>query len=160
MPGHDHAAIGYALDAGASIILPQVDTVEQAQHIVAAAKFGAADSGRWSAPPYRWSPDISMQCCDSRLSFWENQNEQAAVIIQVESLEGINNMDEILTVVGEHIDSIWLGNLDCRVSMGLPGFWGEEPEWIQAMNTLRATLTKHNKPYSGLALGDDEWLKE
>ena len=109
---------------------------------------------------YRWLPNISMQCCDSRLSFWENQNEQAAVIIQVESLEGINNMDEILTVVGEHIDSIWLGNLDCRVSMGLPGFWGEEPEWIQAMNTLRATLTKHNKPYSGLALGDDEWLKE
>ena len=101
-----------------------------------------------------------MQRCDPSLSFWENQNQQAAVIIQVESLEGINNMNEILTVVGEHIDSVWLGNLDCRVSMGLPGFWGEEPEWIQAMDTLRATLSKHNRPYSGLALCDDEWRKE
>ncbi|KAI9777814.1 MAG: hypothetical protein M1816_004403 [Peltula sp. TS41687] len=144
IPGHDHAAIGYALDAGASIILPQVDTVEQAQHIVSAAKFGANIRGKRSAPPGRRISDVSMQCCDPSLSFWENQNAQAAVIIQP---------------VGEHIDSVWLGNLDCRVSMGLPGFWGEEPEWISAMDTLRATLTKYNMPYSGLALGDDEWLK-
>ena len=160
VPGHDHAATGYALDAGASIIVPQVDTVEQARHMVAAAKFGAKSSGKRSAPPYRWLPDISMQRCDPSLSFWENQNQYAAVIIQDESLKGISNLDEILINMGVHIDSVWLGNLDCRVSMGLPGFWGEEPEWVHAMNTLRATLTKHNKPYSGLALGDDEWLKE
>lgn len=160
MPGHDHAAIGYALDAGASIIVPQVDTVEQARQIIAAAKFGVSNSGKRSAPPYRWLPDISMQCCNPKLSFWENQNQQAAVIIQVESFQAINNLDEILTNVGEHIDSVWLGNLDCRVSMGLPGFWGQEPEWVQAMKILRATLTKHNKPYSGLALGDDQWLKD
>ena len=97
-----------------------------------------------------------MQCCNPKFTFWENQNQQAALFIQVESLEGINNLDDILTTVGEHIDSVSLGNLDCRVSMGLPGFWGEEPEWIQAMDTLKATLSKHNKPYSGLALGDDE----
>ena len=123
MPGHDHAAIGYALDVGASIIVPQVDTVEQAQDIVAAAKFGARNSGKRSAPPYRWLPNISMQHCNPSFSFWENQNQQAAVFIQVESLEGINKLDEILTAVGEHIDSVWLGNLDCRVSMGLPDFW-------------------------------------
>ena len=28
VPGHDHAAIGYALDAGASIVVPQIDTIE------------------------------------------------------------------------------------------------------------------------------------
>lgn len=43
--------------------------------------------------------------------------------------------------------------------MGLPGFWGEEPEWVEAINTLRTTLRKYDMPYSGLALGDDEWLK-
>ena len=30
VPGHDHAAIGYALDAGASIVVPQVSVVPQA----------------------------------------------------------------------------------------------------------------------------------
>lgn len=140
--------------------MPQVDTVDQARRIVSAAKFGARIAGTRSAPPFRWLPDLSMQSCDPNLTFWENQNNQAAVIIQVESRQGIENLDEILTAVGEHIDSVWLGNLDCRVSMGLPGFWGEEPEWVQALETLQATLAKHNMPYSGLALGDDEWLKE
>lgn len=28
VPGHDHAAIGYALDAGASVIVPQVEDAE------------------------------------------------------------------------------------------------------------------------------------
>lgn len=141
-------------------MVPQVDTVEQARQIVSAAKFGAGISGKRSAPPFRWLPDASMGSCDASISFWENQNNQAAVIIQVESRIAIENLDEILTAVGEHIDSVWLGNLDCRVSMELPGFWGEEPEWVQAMNTLQNTLRKHNMPYSGLALGDDEWLQE
>lgn len=78
----------------------------------------------------------------------------------MKSLIEINDPNKILTNMGEHIDSVWLGNLDCRVSIGLPGFWDEEPEWDQAMHTLTAILTKHNKAYSGLALGYDEWLKE
>jgi 2-keto-3-deoxy-L-rhamnonate aldolase RhmA len=159
VPGHDHASIGFALDAGASIVVPQVDTAEQAKKIVAAAKFGASIGGKRSAPPSRWLPQSSMQSCNSAISFWENQNLQAALIVQIESLEGINNLDAILTDVGEHIDSVWLGSLDLRVSMGLPGFWGQEPEWVSALNTFRSVLEKHDKPYSGLATGDDEWLK-
>jgi len=40
VPGHEHASIGYALDAGASIVVPQVETVEQARHVVSAMKYG------------------------------------------------------------------------------------------------------------------------
>ena len=43
--------------------------------------------------------------------------------------------------------------------MGLPGFGGDEPDWTQVIETLRMTLAKHNMPYSGLALGDDNWLE-
>lgn len=159
VPEASRAAIGYALDAGASVVIPQVETLEQARHIVSAARFGVRNNGKRSAPPGRWIPGVSMQCCDPDLSFWENQNKQAAVIIQIESVEGIKNLDAILSAVGEHIDSVWLGSLDLRVSMGLPGFWGEEPEWVEAIDMLQHTLKKHDKPYSGLATGDDEWLK-
>lgn len=139
--------------------MPQVDTVEQAQYSRSRQIWCQK---LWEAfcAPLPLLPNISMQRCDPSLSFWENQNQQAAVIIQVESLEGIHNLDEIVISVGVHIDSVWLGNLDCRVVMGLPGFLGEEPEWVHAMNILRATLSTHNKSYSGLALGDDEWLKK
>lgn len=160
MPGHDHAAIGYALDAGASIVVPQVDTVEQARHIVSATKFGAAINGTRSAPPGRFFQGFSsMECIDPSKTFWENLNEQAAIIIQIETLNGIKNLDEILTEVGEYIDSVWLGSLDCRASMGLPGVWGDEPEWLEAAGLLEATLKKHDKPYSGFVLGDEEVIK-
>lgn len=49
----------------------------------------------------------------------------------------MNKLDEILTIVAEHVDFVGLGNLGRRVSMGLPGFCREEPEWVQAMGTLR-----------------------
>lgn len=51
VPGSYHALISYAMDAGASIIVPQVETVEQAGQIIAAAKFGRKASGSRSAPP-------------------------------------------------------------------------------------------------------------
>ncbi|PQE07882.1 aldolase citrate lyase family protein [Rutstroemia sp. NJR-2017a WRK4] len=156
VPGHDHAAIGYALDAGASIVVPQVDTVEQAKHIVSAAKFGASRNGKRSAPPARYLFGISDTPLDPSLTLWESLNNQAAIVIQIESLEGIHNLDAILTECGEHIDSVWLGSLDARASMGLPGVWGDEKEWMDALKIYEGTLAKHDKPASGLALGTME----
>jgi 4-hydroxy-2-oxoheptanedioate aldolase len=156
VPGHNHENIGYALDAGASIVLPQVDTVEQARHIVSAAKYGAAINGTRSAPPARLLGGISDTCLDPNLTFHQNVNNQAAIIIQIESIQGIENLDAILTECGEHIDSVWLGSLDARISMGLSGLAGSEPEWLAAVQKWESVLAKHNKPASGLALGTPE----
>jgi 4-hydroxy-2-oxoheptanedioate aldolase len=123
---------------------------------VSAAKFGSKINGTRSAPPGRWLPGLSQIEADPTLTFWENLNQQAAIVIQIESLEGINNLDEILTELGEHIDSVWLGTLDARVSMSLPGLGGEEPEWIAAVKKYNATLKKHNKGASGFSMGPPE----
>ncbi|OBT95030.1 hypothetical protein VE01_07401 [Pseudogymnoascus verrucosus] len=48
---HDHATIGYALDTDASIMVSQVETAEDAKHVVSAAKFGMKIKGTRSAPP-------------------------------------------------------------------------------------------------------------
>ncbi|KAI9641290.1 hypothetical protein NHQ30_010091 [Ciborinia camelliae] len=153
VPGHDHASIGYALDAGASLLVPQVDTVEQAKHVVSSAKFGAVRNGTRSAPPARFLMGISDTTIDSSKSIWENVNNQAAIIIQIETLQAIHNLDDILTECGEHIDSVWLGSLDARISMGLPGLWGDEKEWTDAVALYESTLAKHNMPSSGMAMG-------
>jgi len=162
VPGHDHAAIGYALDAGASIVIPQVETVEQAKHVVSAAKFGTKNSnGTRSGPPFRLIPGLTDMVANAKVGdIWQNVNEQAAIMIQVESLAGINNLDAILTEVPD-IDLVWLGTLDARISMNLPGNAGQggtEPEWVAAVQTYNKTMEKHKKPKGGFSFAQGEEL--
>lgn len=92
VPGHDHAAIGYAMDAGASIIIPQVETVEQARHCVSSAKFGTKNGGTpgsRSAPPFRLVPSLTDTPYDPNLELHKALNEQAAIMVQIESLAGM-----------------------------------------------------------------------
>lgn len=143
-------------------MFPQVNTVAEAQRIISACKFGAKINGTRSAPPARLAPSVSGlasgQAIIPSLTIWQNMNEQAAIILQVETLDAINNLDAILTECGAHIDAIWIGTLDVRASMGLgdpmsanPG--GDEPEWLDAMVKYESTLQKHNMPSSGMAVG-------
>jgi 4-hydroxy-2-oxoheptanedioate aldolase len=136
-------------------VVPQVETVEQAKHIVSSGKYGTKYSGSRSAPPFRLLPGISDAPFNPKMSVFENTNHQAAIIIQIESLKGIDNLDDILTAVPD-IDAVWLGSLDCRLSMGLEGLGGGEPEWLEAFEKYKSILRKHDKPSSGLALGTPE----
>ncbi|KAK3315439.1 Pyruvate/Phosphoenolpyruvate kinase-like domain-containing protein [Apodospora peruviana] len=157
IPGHDHAAIGWALDCGASIIVPQVETVEQAKHIVSAAKFGG--NGTRSAPPFRYIPGLTDTPAYPGKDFFEGLNDQAAIMIQVETKRGVENLDAILTACPD-IDIVWLGSLDCRVSMGLPanmGMGGSEPEYLEVLDLYDRTLTKHNKPRGGFGFASPPW---
>jgi 4-hydroxy-2-oxoheptanedioate aldolase len=101
---------------------------------------------------------MSDQLCDPSGTLHTNLNQQAAIIIQIESLEGIKNLDAILTECGDQIDSVWLGSLDARISMDLQGggILGAEKEWQDAVATFESTLAKHNMPASGLAFGPPE----
>lgn len=141
--------------------MPQVDTVEQARHIVSAAKFGAGRGGTRSAPPARFlAGGTTAGALDPSRSIWENLNDQAAIIIQIESERGVHNLDAILTAVGQHIDAVWLGMLDLRVSMGLEGMgmWGEEPEFQRTLRLYEETLHKHGKPAAGPCF-DGNWTR-
>ena len=152
VPGHDHASIGWVLDAGGSVIVPQVDTVEQAKHVVSATKFGTKARGNRSVPPFRWIPGLTDGLVDQTKTFHENQNEQAAIVIQVERLEALDNLDAILTEVPQ-IDAVMMGRLDFRTSMDLPAMTGgEEPEWLDVEARFQRITDKHNKPRVAIAL--------
>ena len=157
VPGHDHAAIGFALDAGASIVIPQVETVAQAQHVVSAAKFGTKSRGTRSAPPFRLIPGVTDGSHDPNMTLYQNLNEQAGIMLQIETLQGIRNLDAILTEVPD-IDCVWLGTLDTRISMNMAGnggMGGPEPEWLEAVELFDQTLAKHGKARAGFAFGDE-----
>jgi 4-hydroxy-2-oxoheptanedioate aldolase len=142
-------------------MLPQVTTVSEVKHLISATKFGSKINGTRSAPPARFAPGFSSlasgQALSSSLSLWENFNNQAASIIQIETLEAINNLDVILTECGKDIDAVWLGALDVRVSMSLPDPFSEKPggneeEWVVGVGKYEVVLKEHDMPSAGMAL--------
>ncbi|KAK1624672.1 HpcH/HpaI aldolase/citrate lyase family protein [Colletotrichum phormii] len=136
LPGHDHAAIGYALDAGASIVIPQVETVEQAKHAISAAKFGTAQNGTRSLPPFRLVPGFTDIPYDHR-DLHKCLNDQAAIMIQIESEQAVKNLDEIRP----------------RVVLTSTLSGASEPEWVMVSKLFFDTIDKHDKPYAGFAFG-------
>lgn len=115
-------------------------------------------------PPFRLIPSLTdtRMDADKYADVWQAVNDQAAIMIQIESLEGLENLDAILTEVPE-IDAVWIGSLDMRVSMGLPangGMGGPEPEWAAAVQKYLEITDKHNKPRGGMALGPDEMFNQ
>ncbi|KAH8831457.1 Phosphoenolpyruvate/pyruvate domain-containing protein [Flagelloscypha sp. PMI_526] len=148
VPGHDHAWVGWALDAGAGVIMfPQVDTAEQARHCVSACTFGAANGGTRSMPPMRLPFGVDMG------QGVKDFNQNVAIIVQIESMEGVNNIEEICQI--ERIDIIWVGSLDLRISMGLPPNFGqgEEPEFVAAVDKVWKTAEKYGKAKGSFCFG-------
>ncbi|GAI53628.1 unnamed protein product, partial [marine sediment metagenome] len=51
--------------------------------------------------------------------YFKSANEETMIIAHIEGVEGINNLDEILSVPG--MDVIFIGPYDLSQSLGIPG---------------------------------------
>ncbi|KAG8873309.1 hypothetical protein FRB97_006848, partial [Tulasnella sp. 331] len=150
LPTHGHEWITWALDAGAAgIILPHTGTAEQARKVVNAARF--APQGDRSFPPFAQTYGYTDNTPEgeSLLDMWNNNT---AIIMQIESTEGVQNAEEICAVSG--VDAIMIGTGDLRLSMRLPfGFDGAESEYTSAMATIEQAAKKNELPLMGFAFG-------
>jgi len=66
----------------------------------------------------------------------DNANKNLLICIQIEHVEGIKNIDEILSVEG--IDAIFIGRADLAGSMGLPGGEDSLEVWKQVDKIFNA----------------------
>lgn len=106
--------IGKALDLGAfGVQIPQVNNKEAALSAVTNAKF--YPHGLRGVCRYVRAADYSAK---DKYDYFQDANE-TMVILQVEGLEGVNNLDEILTV--SNIDVLFIGPYDLSQSLGVPG---------------------------------------
>jgi 2-keto-3-deoxy-L-rhamnonate aldolase RhmA len=149
-----HEWIQYSLDAGAGgLICPQVNTKKDAESIVAKVKY--PPQGQRGKAPFRLLQGITDQPGPRGQSVIEWANEATAIIVQIESAEAVENVEEICSVPG--VDVIWVGTLDMRVSMGLaPAGDGDEPEFVAAMEKICAAAEKYGKPLGGLVFPPEE----
>lgn len=118
VPGHAPEAIAAALDAGAAgVLVPRVSTAEQARAAVQATRYppvGSRGVGPGRAAAYGYGiPD-----------YLAAANDQLFLAIQVETGEGLANIDTIAAVDG--VDVIFIGPGDLSVSIDAMGPAGAE----------------------------------
>ncbi|KAJ7318217.1 Pyruvate/Phosphoenolpyruvate kinase-like domain-containing protein [Mycena albidolilacea] len=152
--------MAWCLDAGAGgIIIPHVETVEEIAAVAGACRFPPA--GHRSYPPFTYLPGLTDATPEGE-SVFSLANKHVAIIPQIESRVGIQNIDSIMQM--EEVDAVMIGAGDLRLDMGMSvGFVGEEPEFVAAMSRVTAMSKRYNKSLVGVAMGTfmlEERLKQ
>ena len=111
--GLDPNLIKKALDLGASaVMIPQVNNAEEARAAVRAAKYPPIGS-RGVSPIWTFHMGISWD------DYLPKANDEICVVVQIESPEGIDNIEAIAAVEG--VDVLFAGPADLAASLGVIG---------------------------------------
>jgi 4-hydroxy-2-oxoheptanedioate aldolase len=138
---YDPYKIAYCLDMGImGIMVPGVNTPEQAKQIVDAARFSpVGDRGMFSINRKSAYGTVG----GAQFKKWSN--EEVMVGIQIESKEAIDNLEGILKVEG--IDLILSGRGDIANSLGFPG-QKNHPQVLETEKRLLEMAQAHGKTIS------------
>ena len=112
---NDEALILRALDIGAQgIEIPQINSKSQAIKAVKSVKY--SPQGERGVCRYVRAANYSSM---DKFKYFKSANNETMIIAHIEGVEGVNNLDEILSVPG--IDVIFIGPYDLSQSLGIPG---------------------------------------
>jgi len=125
VPRGDHDLIKRVLDAGAhGIIVPMVNTVEEAKIAIAAAKFPPEGNRSIGGAMHALNFDATAG------DYYEHANDEILVILQTESPEGVRNAEEIYSLPG--VDAIFVGPNDLTWQMKEADGTPPTPEQFEA----------------------------
>src|SRR4051812_33328946 len=149
-----HGFVGQALikqylDVGIqTLLIPMVETAEQAREIVRSAKYPPLGiRGMAATRASGWGRNAN---------YAKEANGQVCLLVQAETRKGIENLDEIATVEG--IDGVFIGPSDLSAAFGHVGDpWHPEMEKIIADSFAR--IQKAGKAVGILTL-DEKRAKE
>ncbi|MEM7079949.1 MAG: aldolase/citrate lyase family protein [Pseudomonadota bacterium] len=135
VPWNEPYEIMKALDIGAyGVIVPMVNNRTEAEQAVAACRY--PPDGMRSFGPIR-------AALYGGQGYATEANEHVAVIAMIETPDGIENVEEIVTTPG--LDAVYIGPADLALAMGLP-VSGDQPqeEHLEMVKHIRDVCRKHN----------------
>ncbi|MCH8924226.1 MAG: hypothetical protein IIA67_13885, partial [Planctomycetes bacterium] len=110
VPKGNHDYIKRTLDAGAwGIVVPMVDTVEQARTAIRAAKYPPTGNRSLGGGMH----SLNFDCTSGE--YFQRANDEILVVLQTESPTGVANAEEIYSLPG--VDAIFVGPVDLRANM-------------------------------------------
>ena len=139
VPVGETALIKQYLDLGAqNILVPMVDTAEQAAQLVRAMRYPQDDGqggmrGMAGARASRWG---------HYSDYAKRANAEVCLIVQVETLEGLRNLDAIAATPG--VDGVFIGPADLSASLGHVGN-AAHPEVQAAIEDAIARILRAGK---------------
>jgi 2-dehydro-3-deoxyglucarate aldolase/4-hydroxy-2-oxoheptanedioate aldolase len=149
VPATQYHFLARVLDVGAmGIMVPLVESDEQARQIVQFAKY---------PPQGRRGTAFGIAHDDYQdgdmLAKIRSANEEQLLIAQVETAQGLENVEQIAAVEG--IDVLWIGHNDLTTSMGIPGEF-THPRYLEAVQRIVAASQRHGKTAGFMASGVEQ----
>jgi 2-dehydro-3-deoxyglucarate aldolase/4-hydroxy-2-oxoheptanedioate aldolase len=130
------------------IMVPMVESVEQARRIVESARY--PPGGRRGAAFAMAHDDYQAGDMAGKIA---SANSEVLLIAQVETVRGLENVEKIAAVDG--LDVIWIGQADLTTSLGIPGQY-THPLFHKAVDRVVAAACLHDKTLGYLALDVDD----
>lgn len=142
IPGVKRESILKYMEMGAGgLMLPNAESVEQAQQLVEYAKYYPLGNRGVSL----LRPATGFEKIDNAASYMEKVNAESLLIVQVESPTAVKNIGDILAVKG--IDAAFIGPNDLTQSMGILGQY-EHPDYIAALDHV-IKMAKKTQKFAG-----------
>ena len=141
----NYSEIGTLLDSGVTgIMIPQVKGPEEVREVAAAVKFppeGHRGSGGNSV-----DSDYGLTLPEE---YFPTANENTFLIVQVETLEVVDHIEEIAAI--DAVDVVFVGPGDLTLSLGIPG-QQDHPDVLKIMRRVVRACEDHGK-VAGIASG-------
>ena len=151
IPEVNYNYVARALDLGAAgIMAPMVNTYEEALKIVQSSKYppkGVRGAG------FGFAHDKYKN--EGPLSYIDKANNNLINIIQIETKQGLENVEEIAAVEG--VDCLWVGHFDLTNFLGIPGEFNSKI-YLNAINKV-IVAAKMNKKSLGIMVNNQDELK-
>lgn len=147
VPSHGVEWIKWALDSGASgIMIPMVRSKTEMEEIIKSAVY-PPNGQRSFGPAMAAFADLDTAATAGK--YLIKTSKTIEIIPMIESTQGLSNAEAICSVSG--VTSVFVGPVDLRMSMGLPGADGDENEYLDALQKLLRICKELGKPIGTFA---------
>jgi 2-dehydro-3-deoxyglucarate aldolase/4-hydroxy-2-oxoheptanedioate aldolase len=133
------------------VMVPMVGTPDEAAHVVACTRY--PPQGRRGAAFGFAHDDYAGGDVVAKIAAL---HARTMVIAQIETAEGLANVERIAAVPG--VDALWIGHFDLTNFMGIPGQF-KHPDFLAAVDRVVAACDASGKTAAFLTT-DDDWARE
>lgn len=147
VPTNNESAILRALELEAEgVIVPHVESAQERKKVIDAIKFPPI--GNRSLNPY-----VRAGGYRSTPNFTKEQNKKTLSAILIESLAGIEDIEEIIN--DDYLDVVYMGSYDISVALGVPGET-KHPKVVEVLKKMTKIITKKGKTAACLFHSSDD----